>query len=64
MNLECTDAIPVQLQIFSSMGELVYEKQNVSINRLSVDMSNFSPGLYTVNLTDASQIASKKILVK
>ena len=64
LNLECTTIEPVQLQIFSSMGELVYEKQNVSVNRLNVDMSTLSAGLYTVNLTGAKQTVSKKVLVK
>jgi hypothetical protein len=64
LNLECTTAEPVQVQIFSSMGELVYEKQNVSVNRLNIDMSTLSAGLYTVNLTSAKQTVSKKVLVK
>ena len=64
LNLECTTAEPVQVQIFSSMGELVYEKQNVSVNRLNIDLSTLSTGLYTVNLTSAKQTVSKKVLVK
>ncbi|MFN5294772.1 MAG: T9SS type A sorting domain-containing protein, partial [Flavobacteriales bacterium] len=64
LNLECTTAEPVQVQIFSSMGELVYEKQNVSFNRLNIDISTLSAGLYTVNLTSAKQTVSKKVLVK
>jgi Secretion system C-terminal sorting domain len=64
LNLEYTTEEPAQVQIFSSMGELVYEKQNVSVNRLNIDMSTLSPGLYTVNLTSAKQTVSKKVLVK
>jgi hypothetical protein len=64
LNLECTTAEPVQVQIFSSMGELVYEKQNVSVNRLNIDLSTLSTGHYTVNLTSAKQTVSKKVLVK
>jgi hypothetical protein len=52
------------VQIFSSMGELVYAKQNVSVNRLNIDISTLSAGLYTVNLTSAKQTVSKKVLVK
>jgi len=62
--LECTTGEPVQVQIFSSMGELVYEEQNVSVNRLNIDMSTLSLGLYTLNLTSAKQTVSKKVLVK
>ena len=64
LNLECTTAESVQVQIFSSMGELVYEKQNVSVNRLNIDLSTLSTGHYTVNLTSAKQTVSKKVLVK
>ena len=64
LNLACTSAEPVQVQIFSSMGELVYEEQNVSVNRLNIDMSTLSLGLYTLNLTSAKQTVSKKVLVK
>jgi hypothetical protein len=64
LNLECTFKGPVQVQIFTSMGELVYEKNNTSVNRMNVDMSTLSPGLYTVNLTGAKQSLSKKILVE
>ena len=64
LNLECTSQGADQLQIFNAMGELVYETRNTSFNRMNVDMSNMSPGLYTVNLTGAKQTVSKKILVK
>ncbi len=64
LNLECTSNGPVQVQIFTSMGELVYEKINASVSRMNVDISTLSPGLYTVNLVGAKQTVSKKILVK
>ena len=64
LNLESTFKVANQLQIFNALGELVVEKRNTSFNRMNVDMSNLSPGLYTVNLTGAKQTVSKKILVK
>ena len=64
LNLESTFKVANQLQIFNALGELVVEKRNTSFNRMNVDMSNQSPGLYTVNLTSAKQTVSKKILVK
>ena len=63
LHLECTSTGPNQVKIFNALGELVYEKRNTSFNRMNVDMSNMSPGLYTVNLTGAKQTVSKKILV-
>jgi hypothetical protein len=64
LTLECTSKGADQVQLFNSMGELVYETRNTSFNRTNIDMSNLSPGLYTVNLTGAKQTVSKKILVK
>ena len=64
LNLECTSIGQAKVQIFTAMGELVYEKNNTSVNRLYVDMSNLSPGLYTLHLTGANQTVAKKILVK
>jgi hypothetical protein len=64
LNLESTFKVANQLQIFNALGELVVEKKNTSFNRMNVDLSNLSPGLYTVNLTGAKQTVSKKILVK
>jgi hypothetical protein len=64
LNLECAFSTPAQVQIFNTMGKLVYSKNNTSVNRLNVDMSNLSPGIYTVNLTSAKQTVSKKVLVK
>ena len=61
--LECTTGEPVQVQIFSSMGEMVYEKQNTSVNTLSADISNLSSGLYMVNITGAQETATKTIIV-
>jgi hypothetical protein len=62
--VECSSKGADQVQIFNAMGELVHEKSNTSFNRMNVDMSNLSPGFYTVNLTVAKQTVSKKILVK
>jgi hypothetical protein len=64
LNLECTSNGPAQVQIFNAIGKLVYAKNNTSVNRLNVDMSTLSPGLYTVNITGANQTVSKKVLVK
>jgi hypothetical protein len=64
LNLESTFKVANQLQIFNALGELVVEKKNTSFNRMNVDISNLSPGLYTVNLTGANQTVSQKILVK
>jgi hypothetical protein len=63
LNLEFKSSGPVQVQIFTSMGGLVYEKNNITVNRMNVDMSPMSPGLYTVKMTADNQTVSNKILV-
>jgi Secretion system C-terminal sorting domain len=64
LNLACNSPEPNQVQIFSSLGEKVYENNNTSLSTFSVDMSHLSPGLYTINLTGSKQMVSKKILVR
>lgn len=64
LNLEYTSNGPVQVQIFSSMGELVYDKNITSLSKVNLDLSILSVGFYTVNLTSANQSASKTIVVE
>ncbi|MBL7944376.1 MAG: T9SS type A sorting domain-containing protein, partial [Flavobacteriales bacterium] len=64
LNLECASEGPVLVQIFTSLGELVYEKNNTAANNMHVDMSALSPGLYTVTLSGAKQTLAKKLLVE
>jgi hypothetical protein len=54
----------VQLQIFNSLGALVYEKNSISDNQMNVDVTTFSPGLYTIHLIGSKHTDSQKILVK
>jgi hypothetical protein len=64
LNIEWSSKGPAQMQIFTAMGELVYQKNITSANRMNVDMSTFASGLYVVNLMSAEQTVSEKILVK
>jgi hypothetical protein len=64
LNVECTYQGPVQVRVFSSMGELVYEATTASVHRMNIDMSSFSSGLYTVNLTHAQKTMTRKIVVQ
>jgi hypothetical protein len=64
LNVEYTANGPVQVQIFSAVGELVYNKKINSSSRMNVDLSNLSTGLYTVNLIGENQSVSKTIVVE
>ena len=64
LNIEYASNGPVQLKIFNAMGELVYEKNNTTISRLNIDISNLSSGIYTVSLRGENQSASRTIVVE
>jgi hypothetical protein len=64
LNIEYRSNGLVQVQIFNSMGELVYENNNTTISRMNVDMSNLSSGLYTLNLIGDNQSTSRTIVVE
>jgi hypothetical protein len=63
LNIEYTSKGPVQAQIFNSVGELVYDNKIIS-DRMDVDLSSLSSGLYTVNLIGDNQSASRTIVVE
>jgi hypothetical protein len=62
--LENASRVPVRLQMFSAIGELVYEANTTFDGRMSVDMSAFASGLYTVTITHAQQTVTRKIVVE
>ena len=64
LNIEYRSNGLVQVQIFNSIGELVYENNNTTIRRMNVDMSNLSSGLYTLNLIGDNQSTSRTIVVE
>ena len=63
LNIEYTSKGPVQVQIFSSVGELVYDN-NITSGRVNLDLSSLSSGLYTINLIGDNQSASRTIVVE
>lgn len=63
LNIEYTSKGPVQVQIFSSVGELVYDNQ-ITSGRVNLDLSSLSSGLYTINLIGDNQSASRTIVVE
>ncbi len=63
LNIEYTSNGPVQVQIFNSVGELVYDNK-ITSGRMNFDTSSLSSGLYTVNLIEDNQSASRTIVVE
>lgn len=55
---------PVKVQIYSTLGDLVYSEDFTASNKLELNLTSFSPGLYTVNLIGAKLSATEKILVR
>ena len=63
LNIEYTSNGPVQVQIFSSVGELVYNNK-ITFGRMNFDTSSLSSGIYTINLIGDNQSASRTIVVE
>lgn len=61
-----TDEVPVKVQVFNSLGSLVYNgtEQNLSgKNKLAVDCSNFHSGLYFITVTAGNSKVTKRLVV-
>ncbi len=50
------------IKIISTLGQTVFEKQNISDNNFNYDVSNLSNGMYIVQVTNGSSITNSKFL--
>ena len=50
------------LKIVSTLGQTILEKQNLSGNSLSLDVSNLSKGTYILRITNGISILNKKLV--
>jgi hypothetical protein len=57
------DEKPVQIKIYSASGDLVYDNR-FFLNRMEIDVSNFSSGLYIMFLENDNLKASSKLLIE
>jgi hypothetical protein len=57
------DEKPVQIKIYSASGDLVYDNR-FFLNRIEIDVSNFSSGLYIMFLENDNLKASSKLLIE
>ena len=55
---------PVRVQIYSTLGDLVYAEDFAVAGKLELNLTSLSPGLYTVNLIGANLAATEKVLVR
>jgi hypothetical protein len=61
-----TDEVPVKVQVYNSLGTLVYngaEQQMTGKNRLGIDCSNFSNGLYFITVSAGNAKITKRLVV-
>jgi hypothetical protein len=61
-----TDEVPVKVQVFNSLGALVYngaEQQLNGKNKLLVDCTNFHSGLYFITVTAGNSKVTKRLVV-
>jgi hypothetical protein len=56
-------AQPFDLKVYSSIGELVLEKENAGAEEAQLDISNKTPGLYFVEITCGNKIYRQKLEV-
>jgi len=55
----------IDLQIFNSIGELMFEKQidlKTSLNKVDLDLSDFASGVYVISLVEGENVISNKII--
>jgi len=50
------------LLIYSSIGEIIYQRKQVNNNMIKVDISNFVNGIYLVKINDGDKGISKLII--
>lgn len=56
---------PGNIKIYSTSGQLVYEQRiGQEQSEVSIDVSNFSAGMYTVMLQSGERVSTKKLIVK
>jgi hypothetical protein len=66
INLTLAQESPVKLQVYNSLGALVYnglEQKLSGKNKLSVDCSSFSSGLYFVTISAGDSKITKRLVV-
>ena len=52
-----------KIKIYNSFGQIVFEKQHQKENRFTIDVRNFSNGIYIVSLADANFISTQKMII-
>jgi len=55
----------IQLQIFNSIGELMFERQvelKTSLNKVDLDLSELASGVYVISLVEGENVISNKII--
>jgi hypothetical protein len=66
LSVVLTDEVPVKVQVFNSLGALVYngaEQQMNGRNKLTVDCTNFNNGLYFITVTAGNSKITKRLVV-
>ncbi|MDP2234879.1 MAG: T9SS type A sorting domain-containing protein [Bacteroidales bacterium] len=64
LTIESPSAGKVTVQLISSYGKRVIDKDFSSGKKIELNLSSLAPGVYTVNLTSEGKTASEKLLVK
>ncbi len=63
LNLSFADNVENSyIKIISILGQTVLEKQNISGNNLSLDVSNLSKGIYVIEVADGNSVFNAKFI--
>jgi hypothetical protein len=66
ISLNLTEEAPVKIQVFNSLGSMVYngsEQKLSGKNKLTVDCSNYNSGVYFVSINAGGTKITKKLIV-
>jgi hypothetical protein len=64
LSIESKTDEPTDIQIFNSLGVLVFTQTSNASSEINLNLSSFPKGVYIVNLTTENQTKSEKIVVQ
>ena len=50
-----------QLRVVNALGELMLEKNNITLSSLTIDVGNFRSGIYFIEIIKEDKVIRKKI---
>ena len=64
IRVESIDANPIKVDIYNTMGALVYSVEGDALVHEQIDISNYTPGIYIVKMDVDGVVRTKKLIVQ